>query len=296
MKINTVLTEVDVGASNIAVEGKIVYEDPPEHKVGDSKKTKRPYDFWSQWIVIEDETGSIGCSVSIEKEEYRLEKEVIARIKGKLKEWPEGSGKKSISGKLLGISRGDKVTDVQQEVAEEFFEEKAAVEKKMVIKNKVAKEFFEDNAKNAIGKQMYDKAEKEKISVDKWEAKDLRIARECAIKAVTELVCAKIMKSKDFFNFADALVKYIYNGNNNGKEKKSILRDDRQPLKVIDEDEPFPGEPSKKELNEVERAVNEKEGKPGSSIDNALPFKGKKKKLKKVSKAEEFVTADDMPD
>jgi len=99
MKISGI-DDLDIGMSNIEIEGKVVYTDPPEHKVGKSKKNNKPYDFWSQWVVIEDETGHIGCSVSIEKEEYKLDKGIIARVKGKLTEW---NGKKKISGKLSGI-------------------------------------------------------------------------------------------------------------------------------------------------------------------------------------------------
>ena len=273
MKISGI-ENLDIGMNNIEIEGEVTYAMTPRNVTGDNEKGH--YDFWSQFVVIDDGTGKIGCSVSIEKEEYKLRKEVVARVKGKLEEYKNKDGEivRKIKGKLIAISRGDKVTDVQQEVAEEYFEEKAAAEKEMAVEKEVAKEFFEDNAK--------------KPPVDKWEAKDLRIARECAIKAVTELVANKIMESKDFFVFANTIVKYIYNGKVNngngngdgdgkGKKKVGLLHNDREPLKVIDKDGPFPGEPTKEELDKVERAVNEKEDIPGSSINNAIPFRGKAK-------------------
>ena len=260
MDINIVLTQLNVGASNIDIEGEVTYSDQPEHKEGISAKNNKPYDFWSQWVVIKDKTGSLGCSLGLTDPKYKLENGIKARVKGKLKEW---DGKKSLTNaKLVGLSDRGKVTDVEQEVAEQYFEEKAREEKK----------------ENVIEKPI------DKNSV--WEMKDLRIARECAVKAVTELVTAKIMPSKEFFNFADTIVKYIYNGNGK-KEKKSILHDDREPLEVISDEPLFPAD-------EIEEAVNEKE--KGNSYDNALPFNGKKKALKKVSKAEDFITDDSMPD
>jgi len=283
MKISGI-DNLDVGMSNIEIEGEVVYTDQPENKKGISKKTNKPYDFWSQWVVIQDDTGKIGCSVSIDKEEYKLDKGVVARVKGKLKEW---KGKRKIEGKLVAISKGDRVTDVQQEVAEEYFEKKAKEEKppeRGYGEYQAEEKDKEESVKPYLYPQLPLQIKvKEKDNV--WEAKDLRIARECAIKAVTELVANKIMESKDFFVFANTIVKYIYNGKVNngngdgdGKKKVGLLHDKREPLEVIDKDKPFPGEPTKEELDEVERAVNEKEDIPGSSINNAIPFRGKAKK------------------
>ena len=272
MKIKTVLTEVNIGASNIDIEGNIVYTDPPKHIVS-PPDVKKPYDFWSQWIVIEDETGKLGCSVVLSDPKYKLEKGTIGRITGKLKEW---EGKKSISGKLVGISKGNKTTDVQMEVAEEYFEEKAK----------------EGATKGAIIKEEKAIPVKAKIDNNVWEEKDLRIARECAVKSVTELAVAKIITGKQFFPFANTIVKYIYNGKVNGKEKKSILRNDREPLEIISGENLF----SDDVREEIENAVNEKEKeeeKQGSSYNNAIPYKGKRKK---VTKAKDFINEEDDGD
>ena len=293
MDIKEVLTKLDIGMSNIEIEGKVTYTEVPEHREGESKKAKGGhYDFWSQTIHIDDDTGAIECSISVKDENDGIEKGVVARVKGKLAEW---QGVRKIQGKLIAISKGDRVIDVQQERAEEYFEEKAKEEK---IETEQA------------GKVIQAKAGLFKPDNNVWEAKDLRIARECAVKAVTELACAGLLKGKEFFPFANTIVKYIYNGKVNGKKKKSILRNDREPLEIIDDDAPFP-------VEEIENAVNEKEKNPvwitkikkeempskavmvklekeeGSSYNNALPFKGKRKA---VSKAEDFLAPGDMPD
>jgi len=271
MKISGI-ANLDVGMSNIEIEGKVTYEKAPRHIEGDNERGH--YDFYSQFVVIDDGTGKIGCNVSIEKEEYRLKKGVMARVKGKLEEYKDKNGEmqKSLKCSLVGISKGDKTTDVQLEVA---------------------KEFFDDKAKESIGRQIVEKEEKsapvakpsEKPSNNVWEEKDLRIARECAVKAVTELVCAKIMKSKDFFNFADSLVKYIYNGAEKPatkEEKLALARHIAEEKKgKLELREGHTGlledkELTEEEIAEIENAVNEKE-EPGSSYDNDVPFKGKRK-------------------
>jgi len=99
------------------------------------------------------------------------------------------------------------------------------------------------------------------------------------------------MKSKDFFNFADSIVKYIYNGAEKettkeerlalarhiaeGKKGKLELREGQTGLL---EDK----ELTEEEIAEIENAVNEQE-EPGSSYDNAIPFKGKRKGKTKVT-------------
>jgi len=113
MKISGI-ANLDVGMSNIEIEGKVTYAKTPRHIEGDNERGH--YDFYSQFVVIDDGTGKIGCNVSIEKEEYRLEKDVVARVKGKLEEYKDKNGEmqKSLKGKLIGISKGGKTTDVRQ--------------------------------------------------------------------------------------------------------------------------------------------------------------------------------------
>ena len=69
------------------------------------------------------------------------------------------------------------------------------------------------------------------------------------------------------------------------EELKEAIRRDEE---ITDED--IPG---KLELKEGHTGLLEEEEEAGSSPDNAHPYKGKKKALKKVSKAEDFVNDDD---
>ena len=314
MEIKKVLTELDIGMSNISVEGEVTYTETPENRKGVSKKTNKPYDFWSQRIFIDDGTGSIECSISVKDENDGIEKGVIARVKGKLGEWQEN---RNIQGKLLGISKGGKETDVQQERAEQYFEEKAKIER-LADKVEKPKENPSDtptskqsgNIKNNNGYYNRENYWEDKHEWDKhtWKYNRAGMSRSNGVNYAKDMIDIllkhKIIEPKEnevmtyFWGLVGEFGRYIFGGekpdNGKPKEKKGLLRDDRQPLKIIDEDAPFPGEPSKEEIDEVESAVNKKE--KGSSYDNALPFEGKKKALKKVSKAEDFVAADNMPD
>jgi len=271
MKISGI-DNLDVGMSNIEIEGKVTYEKAPRHIEGDNERGH--YDFYSQFVVIDDGTGKIGCNVSIEKETYRLKKGVMARVKGKLEEYKDKNGEmqKSLKCSLVGISKGDKTTDVQLEVAKEFFDDKAKEEKTAPVAKPT------ETPSNNI-----------------WEAKDLRIARECAVKAVTELVCAKVMKSKDFFTFSDTIVKYIYNGlpetPKENKKEEPVTKEEKLALaRHIAKGK------GKLELREGSTGLFPEEDVPGSSPDNAIPFKGKRKALKEVSKSSDFVNDEDYID
>jgi len=75
-----------------------------------------------------------------------------------------------------------------------------------------------------------------------------------------------------------------------GKKGKLELREGQTGL-LEDEDKELTDE----EIAEIENAVDEKE-EPGSSPDNAIPFKGKRKTSKKISKASDFISNEELPD
>ena len=65
MKIKGI-DNLDIGISNIEIEGEVTYTEIPEHREGESPKAKGShYDFWSQRIFIDDGTGNIECSISV---------------------------------------------------------------------------------------------------------------------------------------------------------------------------------------------------------------------------------------
>jgi len=269
MKINGI-NNLDVGMSNIEIEGSITYTKDPRHVEGDNERGH--YDFWSQFIVIDDGTGKIGCNCSIAKEEYMLKVGVVAKVKGKLEQYEDKNGEiqKSIRCSLVGISEEDKTTDAQQKTAEGYFEDKTKEEKKIPIRE---------------------------ISENVREENELRIVREVAIKASTELVCAKVMKSKDFFTFSNTIVKYIYNGQIGDKEQSDKEEKIGLSRHIVEGEklEVREGHENDSIIDE-EKIIDDEENEPGSSPDNAIPYKGKEKKLKKISGAEDFIVEENIPE
>lgn len=86
MKIKN-LKELDVGVSGLKIEGDISYANPPQNRKGETKGRK--YDFWSQFIRIEDDSDGIGCSITVGKEEDGFEVGDHITVMGKLAEYTD---------------------------------------------------------------------------------------------------------------------------------------------------------------------------------------------------------------
>jgi hypothetical protein len=56
---------LDNGIKGVVVSGKVTKAFPAEHKTGTSASTGKPYDFWSQNIIVIDATGSITCGLGL---------------------------------------------------------------------------------------------------------------------------------------------------------------------------------------------------------------------------------------
>ncbi|GAI82996.1 unnamed protein product, partial [marine sediment metagenome] len=100
MKIKN-LENLDIGMSNIEIEGTVTYTNDPKNWTGESKGRK--YNFWGQFIALEDDTGSIGCSITFKKEENALEEGDVTKIRGKLEEYTDNDGEvqKKLSGRVV---------------------------------------------------------------------------------------------------------------------------------------------------------------------------------------------------
>lgn len=103
MKIKS-LKELDVGVANLKIEGDVTYANPPRNVKGTNKQTGKPYNFWSQFVRIEDDTDGIGCSISTHKETVGLEEgDHVTVIMGKLAEYTskDGEVQQILNGKVL---------------------------------------------------------------------------------------------------------------------------------------------------------------------------------------------------
>lgn len=173
MKIEK-LKDLDIGMSNIEIEGDVTYTNFAKNWTGE--KGGRKYNFWSQFVALEDDTGSMGCNITFKKEEKALEEGDHAKIRGKLEEYEdnEGNMQKKLSGHVV---KGNKTEEKKEEDKEEK----------------------EENVK------------KEKTNNVQGDV-DLHIVRECAIKASVELIVADVISPDNLFLSSEKIVDYIYNG------------------------------------------------------------------------------------
>ncbi len=216
MKIKD-LENLDVETSNITVEGNITYAGDIKNWTGKTDKG-RAYNFWGQFVVLEDDTDNIGVSLTFKKETNALEEEDHVKIRGKLVEYTDNEGE--VQRKLSG-----RVVKNKEEKKEATGEEKD---------DNVKEEKKDNNGNNGKGD------------------KNLYIARECAIKAAVELIAAKKIKYEELFSCAEEIVKYIYEGYQKPEIEKSVkeelaeklIKPERKTIgvekdEIADEDIPF---------------------------------------------------------
>jgi len=157
--------------------------------------------FWSQFIVVKDDTEKIGASITFGEEEDKVGVGDEIKVKGKIDEYPDKNGvmQKKLVGKIIKeeveSEEGTKVTDTVDKVTEKTIKNREQVEK--------------------------------------------RNRREKAIEVASNLMVAdKLKSSKELFTFAEIVVKYIYNGYKGGikeeeEEEKIGEAEGKTELEVI---------------------------------------------------------------
>lgn len=173
MKIAEV-KKLDDGVNGIITEGKVIkiLKDPNENEYG-----------WSQFIKIKDDTGDMACWVNIETEEDAYKVGQYIKIKGKVNKYTKGNkAQVSFSGNVIDEIRKD------EEVSQE------------------------QPTQTTTQKPVQTQEEPEKDMNKVWEDKDLRIARESALKNVAEYIKAGLVKLGNRFDYAHEDVDFIYNG------------------------------------------------------------------------------------
>lgn len=166
----------------VEIEGKVItVKDPKEGEFG-----------WSQRVTIKADGIKQGCWIYFDDKDEQIKQGAYIKIRGKVDEYDfKGKSYKSVNGNVI-----DETVE-----AEDFKEEENVSQAKQAVEKPVEKPIQEP--------------EKDMNKV--WEEKDLRIARECAIKAVTEMVGYEVFPCSlkftgEYFKFADEIVNYIYNG------------------------------------------------------------------------------------
>ncbi len=144
---------------------------------------------WSQFIGVKDDTGEQRCWIRLEGEEDKVTKGTSIKIKGKLGD--EYKDRKS-GDMVRSINNCDFEVGKMQEPAQSS----------------------EKSVQSTQGNGKVD----DKV----WREKDLRMARESALKNITQFVVAKIIKLDHRFKYAQEDVDFIYKDMKqiNGKEER----------------------------------------------------------------------------
>ena len=180
MKIAEV-KKLDDGVSNITIEGRITRVlKPRETQYG-----------WSQFIVVKDDTDNMGSNVNLENEEAKYQGGEYVKVKGKVSRY--------VSNNKPGISLNGNVLDEIIKVDEDVAPAK------------------QDTQPNVQPISQPVKPEKDMDKV--WEDKDLRMARESALKNIALYVVAGLVKLEDRFDYAQEDVDFIY------KEQTNIVEE-----------------------------------------------------------------------
>lgn len=131
---------------------------------------------WSQMIILKDDTGEIGSWINIESAEDAYKVGQYIKVQGKVSKYVKG-GKPGIS-----LNNG--------KVLEEIVKDEDVSQEQPKTTQKIT--------------------QTEKVDDKVWRDKDLRMARESALKNVADYVVAKIVKLGDRFKFAQEDVDFIY--------------------------------------------------------------------------------------
>lgn len=189
---------------------------------------------WSQFVVLKDETGELGCWLKLDSEGDKVPKGISLKVKGKVsKEYKDSKG---------------------------------------VMKRSLNNCTFEGD-KKAIGSTQ-DNGDKggywsKKLELDlerfEWDKKrDLRnqmiIARECAFKAATELVCAENVEGATFekiFTLSDKIKSHYF-------KDKEITSED-----IVKE---FGGTTKEERIEKARETVGETEFRPATTLQKNKIF------------------------
>lgn len=109
------IMDLDVGMKGITCSGRVTWANEPKNITGTTNQGK-DYDFWSQFIVIEDTNGKIGVSIAVETDQRSVKKgDTVTVEKAELKEYvKDGEPKLKLQGKLQSPAGQNTPQDTSQ--------------------------------------------------------------------------------------------------------------------------------------------------------------------------------------
>ena len=108
MKIGMILEGCEVG-DQVTTEGQVSWAGKPRNITG--SKDGKPYDFWSQFVVLQDGDNKVGCDLSFNNEIEAIAKDATLKVKGVLAEYQkDGKTNKKIARSKIVTAVGGKTT------------------------------------------------------------------------------------------------------------------------------------------------------------------------------------------
>lgn len=213
------------GDSGIELEGKVIKTlTPREGEYG-----------WSQFVVLNDSTGEIGCWLKLDSEKDNVSKGSSLKVKGTVsKEYKDDKGKMKRSLNNCTFEGDKKAVVSTQDNGDkgDYWSKKLELDI----------ERFEWDKKRDLHNQMI-------------------IARECAFKAATELVCAENVEGATFekiFTLSDKIKNHYF------KDSKEITSED-----IVKE---FGGTTKEERIEKAREAVGETEFRPATTLQKNKIF------------------------
>jgi len=187
--------KLDHETSGVVIGGKVVFTKPAKHVIS-PEGAERKYDFWSQFVLIEDDTGSMAANITFGDENSKLKNEDKVKLKGIIRKYIDEDSKEEKI--ILNKAKIVKPEEVKIEAKVEVKETKVTeVKSKTPVEVPVTDEI------------------KEQGQVEK------RSIRTKAIEISSNLVTTGKFACEKLFSFAERIVKYIYEGYK-GDPKKNV--------------------------------------------------------------------------
>jgi hypothetical protein len=174
------------------IQGEISYQLEP-------KKAIYGKGGYSQFIVVDDETGKIGVNINLPSIQEGFTKGEKVHIKGKVDKYPDKKQPLLPNGTY----------PMRTSVVAEWFERYQDVQDFPATNNEVQTVIPQTTV--LVGDYLVKKATKEELDKKMWEDKDLRIVKQSALKAAVELCVNDNIKLQDLFKMANKFVDYVYN-------------------------------------------------------------------------------------
>ena len=193
--------QLDEGTANVTVEGKIVFSLTPKHVVSEPGAQK-VFDFWSQFIAVEDDKGSMGANITFGKEEEKKKNGDVVQVKGTIHKY-EATNKKTGKIEQKVVLNNAKI--VEPEGQEE--------ELKPQSKEGNVKKNTEELSKTAEDTILFDKESEEKYF------------RQSAVEIAKDVLVAGYMQNDKLLNYAENIFQYIVNGKNADIKKNEKVKE-----------------------------------------------------------------------